>query len=308
MPPMPIRWWYFFCLLPLLSCGKKDPVLAQVGTHTVTASDFKKEVEGVPFTSQSYLRSPTGRKELLELLVRRKIILAEADAKAPDAETKTLLAELDKQYKEQQKQLKDHFGEEQERLRVTQFMKSLKEGPLKVTEEDVQRFWEKENEVRAAHILVSHRSLADTLRKKISDGEKFETLAKAFSEDTASAAKGGDAGYLLPGSLVPEFESALFSMKKGEISDVVVSPYGFHIIRRGDDRALSDHALDDALKTRLRRTMESQKLQAWFESTRSRHRITINNENLQDVMIPSPAADPEAPSKGSPAEGQTPSK
>lgn len=275
-------------LLAGLGCGKKDPVLARVDSHTVTAADFKKEVEGVPFTSQTYLRSPSGRKELLELLVRRKLILHEAEAKSPDAETKTQLADLDKRYKEQQRLLQEQLKEERERLRVGHYMKSLKEGPLKVTDEDVRMFWEKEKEVRAAHILVSDRPLADTLRKKIAAGETFEGLAKTYSEDTLSAAKGGDTGYLLPGSLVPEFENALFSMAKGETSDVVVSPYGFHIIRRGDDRALSAAPLDDAMKTRLRRTIESQKLQAWFETIRQRHAVTVNNENLQDMVLSAP--------------------
>lgn len=291
MRPMLKQLW----LLPLLTfmaCGKKDPVLARVGSRSVTETDFKKEVEGVPFTSQSYLRTPSGRKELLELLVRRKIILEEAKSKTPDAETNTLLADLDKQYKEQQKQLKTQWKEERERLHVGQYMKSLKEGPLKVTDEDVRLFWEKEKEVRASHILVSDRALADDLHRKIAAGEKFEVLAKTYSEDTASAAKGGDTGYLLPGSLVPEFEKALFPMKKGETSDVVVSPYGFHIIRRGDERALSAHPLDDEMKTRLRRTMESQKLQAWFETIRQRYAVTVNNENLQDMVL-SPPPSPE---------------
>ena len=284
--------WLTFPLLAGMACGKKDPVLARVGSRTVTASDFKREVEGVPFTSQAYLRSPSGRKELLELLVRRKIILEEADSKKPDGETRTLLADLDKQYEAQKKALREQYLEERERTVVGQYTKSLKDGPLKVTDEDIRSFWETEKEVRAAHILVSRRDLADALRQKIAAGEKFEDLAKAHSEDPASAAKGGDAGYLLPGSLVPEFENALFSMKRGETSDVVVSPYGFHIIRRGDDRPLSKHPLDDAMKTRLRHALESRKLSAWFETIRRRHDVQINNENLQDVAIPAPRAAP----------------
>lgn len=280
-------------LLPLLAfsaCGKKDPVLARVGSRSVTAADFKKEVEGVPFSSQTYLRSPSGRKELLELLVRRKILLEEAEAAPLDAETKTLLADLDANYQEQQKRLTEQWGDERERLRAGQYMKSLKDGPLKVTDDDVRLFWEKEKEVRAAHILVSDRALADDLLRKIAAGKTFEGLAKTYSEDTASAAHGGDTGYLLPGSLVPEFENALFGLKKGETSGVVVSPYGFHIVRRGDERPLSAHPLDDAMKTRLRRTMESQKLQAWFETVRQRHKVTVNPEHLQDMVLSPPPA------------------
>lgn len=288
MPLMRQRMWVLIPLLIGPACGKKDPVLARVGTHAVTASDFKKEVEGIPFSSQSYLRSPSGRKELLELLIRRKMILVEAESKGPDAETKQLLKDLEDQYKEQQKLLREKRQEEQERLRIGQYLKFLKEGPLKVTDDEVHGFWEKGKEVQAAHILVSQRPLAEDLLKKIASGEKFESLAKMYSEDTASAAKGGDAGFLLPGSLVPEFENALFKMKKGEISGVVTSPYGFHIIRRGADRPLSASPLDDNQKTRLRRALESQKMQSWFEKIRQHHRVKVNNENLQDMVLSTP--------------------
>jgi foldase protein PrsA len=275
-----------------VSCGKEDPVLARVGARSVKASEFKKEVEGVPFTSQAYLRTPSGRKELLELLVRRKIILEEVESKPMSAETTALLVDLNEQFKEQKKRLHQRYREERERLMVAQYTKTLKAGPLAVTDDEVRRFWETEKEVRAAHILVSDRTLADDIRNKISAGEKFDALAKAHSEDTPSASKGGDAGYLLPGSLVPEFENALFTMKKGEISPVVVSPYGFHIIRRGDDRPLSADPLDDAMKNRLRQALENSKLQAWFESIRQRHRVSVDNEEVLDMVIPVPANAP----------------
>ncbi|MBL8023597.1 MAG: peptidylprolyl isomerase [Elusimicrobia bacterium] len=288
----------YFIVIPLLvglACKKSDPVLAQVGSRSVTASDFLKEVAGVPFTSQAYLQSPSGRKELLELLVRRKIILEETESRPPSPETKELLKKLTTLFKEKQKELRQSFGEEKERLLVSQYTKTLKEGPLKVTEDEVHAFWEKGVEVQAAHILVSDRTLAESLLKKISGGEKFDVLAKNHSEDPASAAKGGDAGYLLPGSLVPEFENALFQMSKGETSGIVVSPYGFHLIRRGNDRALSAQPFNDELKTRLRQTLESQKLQAWFESIRQRHPAKINNEALSDIVFPAPPMEIETP-------------
>ncbi|MBK8574770.1 MAG: peptidylprolyl isomerase [Elusimicrobia bacterium] len=279
--------WFVLPLFLGQACGEKDPVLAQVGPHSVTAADFKKEIAGVPFTSQTYLRTPAGRKELLELLVRRKIILAEVESKPRDSETKMLLSDLGEQFKEQKKRLRERYFEERERLLVGQYTKTLKNGPLKISDADVRSFWETEKEVRAAHILVSDRTLAENIRKKIAAGEKFDALAKAHSEDTPSAEKGGDAGYLLPGSLVPEFETALFSMKKGDTSDVVVSPYGFHIIRRGDERPLSARPLDDAMKTRLRQALESRKLHKWFETIRQRHSVQVNNEHLQDIVFPS---------------------
>jgi parvulin-like peptidyl-prolyl isomerase len=290
--------WKFLFLFPLtvpIACGKKDPVLARVGSREVTASAFLREVEGVPFSSQTYLRSPSGRKELLELLVRRKMILAEADSRPRSDRARAVLADLNSQYKDQRKRLRLSYLEEKERLRVKEFTESLKQGPLKVTDEDVRALWAEGKEVRASHILVSRRPEADDIRARISAGEKFEDLAKKHSEDAASAAKGGDAGYLLPGSLVPEFEQALFQMKTGEISNVVTSPYGFHIIRRTGDRPLSARPLDDALKNTLRQSLENQKLQTWFNSVRSRHAVRIDEEKLNDVVFASPPEESAAP-------------
>src|SRR5690606_32272225 len=59
-------------------------------------------------------------------------------------------------------------------------------------------------------------------------------VAKAESQDSGSAASGGDLGYFARGAMVPEFEQTVFSMKNGEISDVVESEFGFHIIQLMD--------------------------------------------------------------------------
>jgi peptidyl-prolyl cis-trans isomerase SurA len=76
------------------------------------------------------------------------------------------------------------------------------------------------------------------LRKRIVDGENFATLAILYSEDPGSAAKGGEIGFFGRGELYPEYEAAAFKLKEGEISDIVESKAGFHIIqlieRKGD--------------------------------------------------------------------------
>ena len=77
------------------------------------------------------------------------------------------------------------------------------------------------------------------LRSRILKGERFSTLALLYSEDPGSAKKGGELGFKGRGELVPEFEAAAFALKDGEISEVVETEYGFHIIqmieRRGDN-------------------------------------------------------------------------
>ncbi len=76
------------------------------------------------------------------------------------------------------------------------------------------------------------------LRSRILKGERFSTLALLYSEDPGSAKKGGELGFQGRGELVPEFEAAAFALKDGEISEVIETEYGYHIIqlieRRGD--------------------------------------------------------------------------
>lgn len=76
------------------------------------------------------------------------------------------------------------------------------------------------------------------MRKRILNGERFSTLALLYSEDPGTAKKGGELGFKGRGEFVPEFEAAAFNLREGEISEVVETEYGFHIIqmieRRGD--------------------------------------------------------------------------
>ncbi len=110
----------------------------------------------------------------------------------------------------------------------------------------------KKEEIKASHILIStlnamkeplseeetakKESEAKALLKRLKSGENFEKLAKEYSEDEASAVHGGDLGYFAKGVMVPEFEEAAFKLKKGEISDIVKSSFGYHIIKLYDKK------------------------------------------------------------------------
>lgn len=84
---------------------------------------------------------------------------------------------------------------------------------------------------RAQHILVEDKDLAESLLKEIKDGADFAKLAKEHSIDTTTKDNSGDLGYFERGVMVPEFEKAAFALEVGELSEVVKSDYGYHIIR-----------------------------------------------------------------------------
>ena len=86
--------------------------------------------------------------------------------------------------------------------------------------------------VMANHILVETEAEAKVILSKIKDGEPFDDLAKNHSIDANSSKSGGNLGVFKRGDFFPEFEDAVFNLKVGEISAVIHTKLGFHIIKR----------------------------------------------------------------------------
>ncbi|MHB1830229.1 MAG: peptidylprolyl isomerase [Candidatus Micrarchaeaceae archaeon] len=87
------------------------------------------------------------------------------------------------------------------------------------------------NEIRCAHILVEKESLAKEILAKIGRGESFSKLAEQYSID-GSRRRGGDLGAFRKGVMVKEFETAAFALEKGQVSGIVRTQFGYHIIKR----------------------------------------------------------------------------
>jgi peptidyl-prolyl cis-trans isomerase D len=126
-------------------------------------------------------------------------------------------------------------------------------GQVKLDEEEIKVYYEDnmdkfkdEKEVKAGHILFrlaadatqetekAIREKAAKVLEKARAGEDFEKLAKEYSEDESTKDNGGEVGYFKKGQMVAAFENAAFSLKKGEISDLVRTSFGYHIIKVED--------------------------------------------------------------------------
>jgi peptidyl-prolyl cis-trans isomerase SurA len=115
------------------------------------------------------------------------------------------------------------------------------------------------------------------LRQRIVAGEKFEELARAYSEDNGSASQGGDLGWMSPGQLVGEFEQAMAHLKPGEVSQPVQTRFGVHLIQVVDRRSkdVGDEHQRLAARQQIHTRKADERLQQWLRELRDQAYVEV---------------------------------
>ena len=135
-----------------------------------------------------------------------------------------------------------------------------------------------QGKVRASHILVSNINQAWEIKKNLDAGADFSQLAKEYST-CPSKKKGGDLGFFGRGQMVKEFETAVFSMKAGEISEPVKTKFGYHIILRTDGA----QEIDPSVMQEKKRLLEEQeKIRNADAVKQQREQEEANKRDVQD--------------------------
>jgi parvulin-like peptidyl-prolyl isomerase len=187
------------------------------------------------------------------------------------------------------KELKDHL------LRMKFLRREIK-ARLSVSEEEIGDYYTKHREayegkeaVRIMQILIlfphnSNENIKAKLReemnaihKRLKNGEPFDALAAKYSQEPA-AATGGDIGFIEKGSMLPVVDSVAFSLKKDEISEVIESPIGFHIIKVMDKRGAGIKpiaSVREEIKTKIEQEKMDKKYEEWIKDLRSKSIIEI---------------------------------
>jgi parvulin-like peptidyl-prolyl isomerase len=165
-------------------------------------------------------------------------------------------------------------------------------------------------QVRASHILISTRSTdpnadpnkvkaeakakAQDILDQIKKGGDFAELAKKNSADPGSAAKGGDLGFFSKGQMVKEFEETAFSLKPGEVSGLVETTYGYHIIKATDHKDANTTPMEQA-KPQIKEMLTNQQKQQFAEKFVSKLKADAK------ITYP-PGKEPKAPEAPKPIE------
>lgn len=151
-------------------------------------------------------------------------------------------------------------------------------------------------EVRARHILIMPKSpdqkgdldakaKAEELLSRIKKGESFSALAEKYSDDAGSAKKGGDLGYFTTGMMVPEFEKSVFLLKPGEVSDVVKTAYGYHIIKLEETRLRKLKEKGKDLNQQVLAEKQEQVFRKWMYGLRQKAKIEINDPLIKAYSL-----------------------
>ncbi|MDR6559964.1 MULTISPECIES: peptidylprolyl isomerase [unclassified Arcicella] len=258
-----------------------DKIIAKVDNHYILKSELESQVQQYKQSGQAGAPSSC---QIFESLVVGKMMLAKSEIDSITVDDKRVETELSSRMEQMEQQfgsqkniveaygksissLKDELRSAIKEQLTTRKMQEKITSDVKITPKEVRRFFESipkdsipymPSEVEIGHIVrlaKTTKAQKDELYKRLNDykrrvenGESFEELAKLYSEDLGSGKRGGDLGFAKRGQMVAPFEAAALKLKPNELSGVVESEFGYHLIKMLEVRGQEYHALHILLR------------------------------------------------------------
>lgn len=243
-----------------------DKIVAQVGNEAVLFSDI--ETQYLQYLSEGYIDQEEIRCQIIEDVLYQKLLAHQAQIDSLQVTEEEVNKELERRLSSfitqlgSEDALEEYFGKSILRIKnefydiiysqlLSQSMQSKITSSVSVTPEEVRLFFESlQSEeqlplmpmkieisqiIKIPEITLEEKSRIRkqliSFRERINNGEDFKVLATLYSDDVESAKNGGELGFVGRGSFVPEFESAAFSLEEEEISEIIETEFGYHIIQ-----------------------------------------------------------------------------
>jgi peptidyl-prolyl cis-trans isomerase C len=240
----------------------------------ITLEEFEQEMEQLPPSLKILMVTEKGRKEFLQKIIERELLLQEGVKKGFDKDQEVL----------------SKVEQFKQGLIIEALTEKLCAGKDEVSDKEVEAYYRVNKQqfslgerVRVRHIMVKTLAEAQAIKKRLNQGEDFITLAKQYSI-WSSKQNGGDLGYITRGMVDKSFEETAFSLKRrGELSGIVKTKLGFHIIRfedRQGPRQLAFAEVQDEIRKFLREKKRKEILTAHLQGLREGAHININEPLL----------------------------
>ena len=273
-------------------------VVARYGEETITAEDFKNNAASQLAAIVMRQNLPEDRMKeavrgVLKGYLQRRILFEKARKAGYEADSEAAtekVAEMTQNVggEERLQQVLDWQGMTKEDLTsmlaremaLKQWIEQEIKPGITISEEEARKFYKenpdqfvKPEQVAASHILIASgedatpeekkeaREKANSLLEKLEEGDaEFAELAEKHSACPSGERSGGDLGFFSKGQMVPAFEKVAFGLQEGELSDVVETSHGYHIIRGGEHKEGETREFD-AVKTKLNEWLKDRKIQ-----------------------------------------------
>lgn len=242
-----------------------DEIIAVIGDEIATKSELENRYAA--FLAQNGPSGENTKCEIFEDILFSKMLLNQSKLDSVEVAPGQIEGELDRRmryyieqfgseqaleayYKKTVKQIKSEFRESLREQMLVQTVQGDISSGVKVTPEEVRAYYDKipkdslpliNAEIEMAHVVVNVKTSQEAInsvkeklkeyKKRVSEGEKFSTLAVLYSEDQGSAVQGGEIGFVGRAEVEPEFGAAAFKLKEGGVSPIVKTRYGYHIIQ-----------------------------------------------------------------------------
>lgn len=288
-------------------------VVARINGDTVTKADFQRAISAIEMQNRAPV--PTDQRDrilrgLLDQMIAFKLLVQESHTRkvaVTDADVDARMAQIRQRFPSEeafksemssQKVTLDQVRNDQrEQLMVQKLLKTEVDPKVAVTPADIERAY-KENpssfeipeRVRASHVLITVAPNADAaakaealakataVLKSAKAGKDFAALAKEFSQDFGSAAQGGDLGFFAAAQMVPPFSEAAFKLKPGQISEIVETQFGYHVIKVIDKQAGRKVPLEEAreqIEKRLAEMNRERQTQVFVQALRQKGKVEV---------------------------------
>jgi peptidyl-prolyl cis-trans isomerase C len=261
------------------TAAPEGDVVATYSGNRLDTARVTKEMERLPAPSRAYLQAPDRKRQFVENMILNELLYAEGQKQGYDKD----------------EDIERQVNDLRRRLVVQRVVREFQKPP-EVTDEQAKKYYDdnpnlySSTQIRASHILVKDEAQAKEIRDQVkADPSKFAEIAKEKSTDKTSGAKGGDLGMFGQGRMVPEFERAAFALKPNEISDVVKTQYGYHIIlvverKEGERRPFEQ--VKEQIKATLRNKAIQEQQDKRYGDLKAAANVKIDDKVLENLQVP----------------------
>ncbi|CAF1759938.1 peptidylprolyl isomerase [Bacillus subtilis] len=264
-------------ILALSACSSGDKeVIAKTDAGDVTKGELYTNMK------------KTAGASVLTQLVQEKVL--DKKYKVSDKEIDNKLKEYKTQLGDQYTALEKQYGKDylKEQVKYELLTQKAAKDNIKVTDDEIKEYWEGlKGQIRASHILVADKKTAEEIEKKLKKGEKFDALAKEYSTDTGSATNGGELGWISKDNeqLDSTFRKAAFKLKTNEVSDPVKTQFGYHIIKKTEERGKYDDMKKELKSEVLEQKLnDSNAVQEAVQKVMKKADIEVKDKDLKDTF------------------------